>query len=109
MDELVKQLSDGTHPVEVSLWPEKTASALKKRIDEFGYIHIKFTGTRGGTELGVCLNRNESNIEASDFEHRDRIRLTGTLMLNYVPVKCIVEIELGTLTGTGRLEVLPGS
>src|SRR5262249_39629871 len=39
-DSLVNRLSKGDHPVESSLRPEKTARALKERID-LGYVHIK--------------------------------------------------------------------
>ena len=55
-DDLVKRLSESQHPVEVSLRPEKSVDAFKDRIEQ-GYVHIKFTGTRGGTELGVRLDR----------------------------------------------------
>src|SRR5262252_4793283 len=58
---LVEKLCEGDHPVIASLRPEKTVQALKERID-LGYVHIKFTETKGGTELGVRLDP-----EASDF------------------------------------------
>lgn len=48
MDELVQMLSEKDNPVEVSLQPEKTASALQECIDR-GYVHVKFTNTKGGT------------------------------------------------------------
>jgi hypothetical protein len=107
MDELVQRLSAGDHPVEVSLRPEKTALALKKRIDDYALVHLRFTGTRGGTELGVNLNKEDSNWEGADFERgTGRVRLAGKLKLNYVPVKCVADIDLSTLSGTGHLEVL---
>ena len=59
MDELVARLSAGDHPVEASLRPEKTIKALKECIDR-GYVHIKFTETEGGTELGLKLDRQVS-------------------------------------------------
>ena len=49
---LVEKLCEGAHPIEASLRPEKTVKALKERID-MGYVHIKFTETKGGAELGV--------------------------------------------------------
>ena len=107
MSELVDRLAKGDHPVEVTLRPEKTASALKSRIDEFKFVHIKFTGTRGGTEVGVRLDESESNWASADFEKGNgRITLSGRLQLDYVPVKCVAEIDLATLQGTGHLEVL---
>ncbi len=107
MNDLVLKLSQGNHPVEVSLRPEKTAAALKKRIDDFKYVHIKFTGTRGGTELGVPLDIDDSNWSAGNFdEGTGLIKLCGRLKLNYVPVRCVAEIDLSTMAGTGHLEVL---
>src|SRR5215467_5821964 len=41
-ESLVSYLSKVDHPVESCLRTEKTASALKERID-LGYVHIKFT------------------------------------------------------------------
>jgi uncharacterized protein YbdZ (MbtH family) len=49
---LVDKLCEGDHPVEAGLRPEKTAKLFKEAIDR-NYAHIKFTETRGGTELGV--------------------------------------------------------
>lgn len=55
MNELVQRLSQGTHPVEVGLRPEKTVSAFKACLDR-GYVHLRFTQTQGGIELGVRLD-----------------------------------------------------
>lgn len=105
MNELVQRLSKGEHPVEASLRSEKTIAAFKESIDR-GYVHIKFTNTRGGTELGVSLNRDASDLSTANFEQRTGVaRIVGNLILNYVQVKCIADIELETLTGKGHLEV----
>jgi hypothetical protein len=105
MNELVQRLSEGEHPVEASLRPEKTIAAFKESLDR-GYVHIKFTNTRGGTELGVRLDRNASDLSAASFEQQTGIaHIVGDLTLNYVPVKCIADIELETLTGKGHLEI----
>ncbi|PLZ50035.1 MbtH domain protein [Fischerella thermalis] len=104
MNELVQRLSEGEHPVEASLRPEKTATALKESIDR-GYVHIKFTDTRGGTDLGVRLDRETSNFNEADFEHQTgKVQLVGNLTLNYVKVRCIADIDLATLEGRGYLE-----
>ena len=102
-DELVTRLSQGDHPVEASLRPAKTVQALKERID-MGYVHIKFTGTRGGTELGVKLDPESINLTQADFEQgQGTVHLEGTLTLNYVPVRCVAEIDLASLNGQGHL------
>ena len=54
-NDLVSRLCEGDHPVEASLRPEKTVQIFKERID-MGHVHIKFTDTKGGTELGVRLD-----------------------------------------------------
>ena len=104
MNELVQRLSQGNHPVETSLRPEKTVAALKESIHR-GYVHIKFTQTKGGTDLGVRLDPEESNLKEADFEHEaGKVHLVGNLTLNYVKVRCIADIDLKTLEGSGRLE-----
>ena len=98
----MQQLSQGDHPVEASLRPEKTVAALKESIDR-GYVHIKFTNTKGGTDLGVRLDRDASNLNSADFTHQaGKVHLAGGLTLNYVKVRC--DIDLETLEGTGHLE-----
>jgi len=104
---LVDYLSRGRHPVESSLRAEKTAQALKERID-LGYIHIKFTETRGGTELGVRLNREATDLSQADFESQTgAVHLEGDLTLNDVRVRCVADIDLRTFSGQGHLVPVP--
>jgi hypothetical protein len=104
MNELVQRLSEGEDPVEVSLRPEKTAAALKESINR-GYVHIKFTNTKGETNLGVSLDPERSNFKEADFEHqRGKVYLVGNLILNYVKVRCIPDFDLVSLEGKGHLE-----
>lgn len=103
-DDLVSRLSEGDHPIEVSLRPEVNIKAFKESIDR-GYVHIKFTDTKGGTELGVRLDGNATDLTNGDFESRKgRVFLAGDLTLNYVKVRCIADIDLNTLAGQGHLE-----
>jgi uncharacterized protein YbdZ (MbtH family) len=100
---LVEKLCKGRHRVEASLRPEKTAKALKDRID-MGYVHIKFTETKGGTELGVRLDRDTLDLSRADFENQaGAVHLEGELTLDYVKVRCIADLDLKTLAGKGRL------
>jgi hypothetical protein len=106
MSELVQRLSNGEHEVVASLRPAATAQALKECIDR-GYVLVKFTGTRGGTELGITLDPQASVLASADFANGSgRVTLVGTLSLDYVDVRCVAEIDLATLAGTGHLEVL---
>lgn len=104
MDELVQRLSAGDHPVALSLRSDRAIDELKQQIDR-GYVHIKFTGTRGGTELGVHLDKDACELDAIDFEQgTGRARFVGDLTLNYVRVRCVADVDVRTLAGSGRLQ-----
>jgi hypothetical protein len=106
MDELVQRLSQAEQPIEISLRPERTVEAFKRRLDD-GYVHVKFTQTRGGTELGVQLDPAETDFSKADFAAgHGKVSLAGELTLNYVRVRCRAEVDLSTLAGTGHLEPL---
>lgn len=100
---LVDRLCEGNHAVEAGLRPERTAKRLKEAVDR-DYVHVKFTETKGGTELGFRLDRASSDLSAADFENgKGTIHLEGNLTFDYVRVKCVADIDLSTLTGTGHL------
>jgi uncharacterized protein YbdZ (MbtH family) len=105
-NDLVSRLCDGDHPVEASLRPEKTVQIFKERID-MGHVHIKFTDTKGGTELGVRLDPDAVDLSKADFEAgQGTAHLEGTLTLNYIPVRCVADIDLASLQGQGHLVAL---
>jgi uncharacterized protein YbdZ (MbtH family) len=100
---LVDKLCEGDHPVEAGLRPEKTVKLFKESIDR-DYVHIKFTKTKGGTELGVRLDRESCDFSKADFENGSgTVHLEGGMTLDYVKVRCIADLDLATLEGTGRL------
>jgi uncharacterized protein YbdZ (MbtH family) len=100
---LVDRLCDGEHTVEAGLRPERTVERFKEAIDR-NYVHIKFTQTKGGTELGVRLDRDKCDFSKAEFElGTGSVHVEGELTLNYVKVRCIADIELPTLAGTGYL------
>ena len=106
MSELVQKLSQGQHKLEVSLRPHSTPAALRDSIGK-GYVHLRFTETRGGTDLYVPLLSDQSDVASGDFDHgRGTVKLVGRLTLDYVPVRCIASIDLQTMKGTGHLEPL---
>jgi hypothetical protein len=83
---------------------DPTAEELRERTGEMGYVLVKFTETRGGTELGFPLDRDATNISGADFDNgTGTVHVEGSLVLNDDPVRCIADIELATLKGTGRL------
>jgi uncharacterized protein YbdZ (MbtH family) len=100
---LVDRLSEGDHPVEVGLRPERTLQRFKEAIDR-NYVHIRFTQTKGGTELGFRPDPDRSDFKTADFENgKGSVHLEGDLTLDYVKVKCVAEIDLSTLEGKGHL------
>jgi len=109
MSDLVERLSSGRHPVEVSVRPEKTVQGFKECVAR-NYVHLRFTNTRGGTELGVSLDRARSDFTNADFERESgSVKIVGELSLDFVPVRCVAEVELASLRGEGWLERLEPS
>lgn len=105
MNELTQRLSEGDHPVAIG-GPESSVADLRDRIQQFGYVSIKFTGTRGGTDLGVRLDLDATDLSTADFDKGSgSVHFEGTLNLNGDPVRCIADIDLATLTGTGHLTI----
>jgi uncharacterized protein YbdZ (MbtH family) len=108
-DTLVQRLASGHHRIAAGLSSETGVQRLRQEIDR-GYVHITFTDTRGGTELGIRLNPDASDVTQADFEKQTgSVHLEGSLVLDYVPVRCIADIDLTTLTGQGHLEIVAES
>ncbi|MGH9348423.1 MAG: MbtH domain protein [Vicinamibacterales bacterium] len=106
MDDLVRRLSEGQHDIEIVLRAGRTADALKACIDR-RFVHVKFTGTRGGTELGVPLDMDRCDVDAADWERgAGRVHLEGPLTLNFVKVRCLADVDLASLAGNGCLAVV---
>jgi hypothetical protein len=104
MDELVQRLAEGEHPIVANRY--KSAQELKQATDR-GYVLVKFTDTRGGTELGVRLDNAMTNLSGADFgQSTGTVHLAGDLTLNYVKVRCVADVDLATLAGQGHLEIL---
>jgi uncharacterized protein YbdZ (MbtH family) len=103
MESLVQRLSTGHHPV-VASRAHGSAKALQASIAR-GYVHITFTATRGGTELGMRLDDTATDLSQGDFDQATgTLHLVGHLTLDYVRVRCQADIDLATLQGTGHLE-----
>jgi hypothetical protein len=83
---------------------DPTVEELRNRTGEMGYVLVKFTETRGGTEFGFPLDRDATDLSAADFDNgTGNVHVEGNLILNDDPVRCIADIDLATLKGTGRL------
>jgi len=107
VNELVERLARAEQPVAVG-GPSPQVADLQERIEQLQYVFIKFTDTRGGTDLGVSLDKTATQTAQADFTRATgTVHIEGTLTLDFVPVRCIADINLATLTGTGRLVVQP--
>lgn len=108
MSLLVDKLCSGSHPVTLSLRPERTRKALQDCLDR-GYVHVKFTDTIGGTELGIRLDAAAKDAALHALaDGGNTIPLRGSLSLDGVPVQCVAEVEPNDFQGAGHLEKLAG-
>jgi uncharacterized protein YbdZ (MbtH family) len=100
---LVDRLSGADHPVELGFGTNRSLKLAKEAVDR-GYVHVTFPKTRGGTSLGVKLDRDACDLAKGDFEAgAGAVHLEGDLILNFVKVRCSADVDLATLGGTGRL------
>jgi hypothetical protein len=105
MNELTQRLTT-EQPVVVG-GTNPSAEELHERVGEMGYVLIKFTETRGGTELGFPLDRDATDLSAADFDQGSgTVHVEGDLSLNGDSVRCIADIDLATMKGTGRLTLV---
>jgi hypothetical protein len=106
MSELPYKLSKGDHKVIYRPIRDDARGELKAAIDR-KYVHVKFTETRGGTELGFPLDEERSDLSSADWEAgKGSVHLEGELNLDGVPVRCVADIDLTTVEGKGHLEIL---
>ena len=98
MSALVEKLSRGEHPVSLARY--KDIAGFKQAIER-GFVLVRFQ-TRNSTEIDVSLEENANGI---DLESKS-INLRGSLTLDYQPVRCIANVDLESLTGYGRLEMV---
>jgi len=101
MNDLVKKLSKKDHTVVVNR-PDRSAKALEERIG-LRVVHVLFEETE--TELGIRLDAGKCDYRRGDFaKGTGKIHLQGVLTLNGDRVRCVADVELESMKGTGRLE-----
>jgi hypothetical protein len=106
MSELVQKLAKGDHKVIFRPIRDDALGELKAAIDR-NYVHVKFTETRGGTELGFPLDDDHSDLSKGDFEKGEgEVTLSGRLNLDGVPIRVHSKIDLSSMEGKGHLEIL---
>lgn len=106
MSELVERLSQGDHKITYRAKRDDARTELRAAIER-EYVHVLFTETQGGTELGFTVDSARSDLSDAYWEAGEgSIHLEGELSLDGVPVRCVADLDLRTVEGTGRLEIL---
>lgn len=106
MSELVHKLAKGDHRVIFRAIQDNAVQELKECVDR-NFVHVKFTETRGGTELGFELDEERSDLSKVDWEAgTGTVHFAGNLSLDYVKVRCVADIDISKMEGTGHLEIL---
>lgn len=106
MSELPHKLAKGDWKVIATAGRDNTLEEFKAAVDR-EYVHVKFTETQGGTELGFKLDEEHSDLTKGDFEKGSgTVRVAGKLNLDGVDVRVEADIDLSTLEGTGHLVIL---
>jgi amino acid adenylation domain-containing protein len=83
-----------------------TVNELRDRTGKVGYVLVKFTESQGGVELAFPLDRDATDLSKANFDEGTGVaHIEGQLILNNDPVRCVADIALSTLRGTGRLEL----
>lgn len=101
MDELIRQLTAGVHPVAIC---EPWIGKLQDHLEKTGHLEIVFTQINGASSLGVDLDREECDFATADFEGRKgQVRLEGIVTLDQRAYWCAAYIDLSTMDGTGYL------
>ncbi len=106
MDDLVRKLSAGKHPVLIQMAESESLSDLAYDLAK-GYCHISFPDTQGGTELKIPVDAGASEFSRERIlEGHASIHLEGDLSLNFEKVRFIGDFSVPGLTGEGCLQVI---
>lgn len=106
MSELAQRFSRGPHTILYR--PRGGQARTEFRADvERDYVHLLFTGAAGEIELGFPSDRARSDLSGANWDAGEgSIHLEGELGLNGIPVRCVADLDLRTMAGVGRLDLL---
>ena len=100
---LVERLCAGRHAVEITLRPEKNVQRFKETLNR-DHVPVRFTETNGGSEFGIKLDEAACDFSNVDLENGwGTAHLEGRLSVDFVPVKCVIDIDLPSFEGSGCL------
>jgi len=100
---LVERLSQGVHPVKISLRPQATPVALQRAIQD-GVVLVTFTETQGQTELALEIDAAETDLSTGNFgAGQGLVSIVGRVVLDGTSVRCKADVDLKTMAGVGAL------
>lgn len=103
---LVERLSHGDHRVEVAGLGDNPLRRLRERID-LGHVMVRFPETRGGTELGIRFDPKTVELGGCNLDAgTGKLVLQGELTLDGTRVRIHADIDVASMAGRGRLDVL---
>lgn len=106
IESLPIRLSRQPQPVELILRSERSSDGVIQQLKS-RCIHIRFTGTRGGTDLALAISETDAQRYMDQISSGEkRLHITGDLTLDYVPARCVAEIDLSKFAGTAQLNLL---
>ncbi len=106
MSELAYRFSQGTHKILYRPRGDQARTELRADVER-DYVHVLFTGAAGEIELGFPSDRARADLSGANWDAGEgSIHLEGELGLNGTPVRCVVDLDLQTLEGRGRLDLL---
>lgn len=98
----VKFLSKGKHPV--AIYPIPTSLERLKSYLNDRFIHVNFLDTQGETCLGMnidAMDKAAANLESG----QGNLHLEGELVLDFVKVRCFVDVDVSSMKGVGYLQI----
>jgi uncharacterized protein YbdZ (MbtH family) len=103
---LVERLSGGDHRVEVVGLGDDRLRRLQERIG-LGHVMVRFPETQCGTELGIRFDPKRLELAGCDLQAgTGKLNLSGELTLDGTRVRVHADIDIASMAGRGRLEIL---
>jgi len=109
MSQLAHRFSQGTHQVTYRPRHGRARSELCADVER-QYFHMMFMDAAGEIEFGFPSDRARCDFSGANWEAGDgSIHIEGELGLNGSPARCIVDLDLRTMQGRGRVDVVAPS
>jgi uncharacterized protein YbdZ (MbtH family) len=101
-ENLVERLCRGEQSVKVGLRSTPDPRGVEAAVQR-GHLHLEFTGTQGGTNVGIQIDPTQTTLDAAFLAGSGRARIVGSFVLDFVPLTCVAEIDGRTLSGVARV------